>query len=113
MWYVYLMATTAPTASTLAAAFMAEATDLGFQVSVKPGLVTIYQSFTPGDRDAYVRCDGDGPVLLLQCPIVAPGSTWGTDGASVGGHAGLVGGYYRLNTSGVSKRFTTALAKLI
>ena len=108
------MATTTPTKSALAAkAFMDEATDLGFQVSVKPGLVTIRKHFAPGDRDAYVACDMDGPVLLRQVPTVASGSTWGTDGATVGGYVGLSNGTYRLNTSGVAKRFTSALAKLI
>ena len=108
------MATTTLTKSTLAAqAFLAEATDLGFTVSVKPGMVTIRKTFAPGDRDAYVACDGDGPGLLLSVPCNAPGSTWGTDGASVGGAAGLSGGYYRLNVSGVAKRFTNALAKII
>lgn len=94
-----------------AEAFLSAATADGFTVSVKPGLVTIKASFTPGDRDAYVAHDGTAYGLLAGLHTVAPGSTWGTTSDGVGGHAGLTGGYYRLSKSGVSKRFTTALAK--
>ena len=92
--------------------FVNACADAGFSFYCKPGLVTIRKSFAAGDAAAYVRCDGDGPSVLALVPCVSAGSTWGTDGASVGGAAGLSGGYYRLNVSGVSKRFTTALAKL-
>lgn len=97
--------------------FVKECEAAGFSVSVKThgtdAVVTVSASFTPGDTAAYVRCDGTGPLLLCQVPTVTYGSTWGTDGASVGGHAGLSGGYYRLSKSGCSKRFATAVSRLV
>lgn len=105
--------TTKKTPATQAAEFLAAAKSDGFDVFVKPEMVTIRKNFTPGDRDAYVRCDMDGPSVLSLAPMIYPGTTWGTDGATIGGHAGLTGGYYRLNKSGVSRRFCTALAKLL
>lgn len=104
---------TKSTATVEAEAFVDAAHAAGFHVSVKPGLVTIRATFEPGDRDAYVAFDGDAEGLLAGVPTVTSGSTWGTDSASVGGYAGLNGGYYRLQKSGVSKRFTTALAKVL
>lgn len=107
------MTTNQKTQSITAEAFLADAKAHGFRVSVKLGLVTIHKTFEPGDTAAYVTADGDGPAVLSGVPVTGPGSTWGTDGASVGGAAGLSGGYYRLNVSGVSKRFTNALTKLV
>lgn len=99
--------------TTTAAEFLAEARSLGFSVSAKPGIVTITRCFAPGDSAAFVACDGDGPALLASVPTVASGSVWGTDGASVGGMVAIQNGRYKLNVSGVSKRFTTAIVKLL
>jgi hypothetical protein len=60
--------------------------------------------FAPGDRIAYSQLTGYAYAVLGQFRMVAPGSVWGTDPHSVGGHAGLTGGYVRLNKSGVEKR---------
>lgn len=103
------------TATELATEFLTEATNAGFTVTVKAfpdRVVTIETAFTPGDRDAYIAADGAAGALMLAVPTVTYGTTWGTDGSGVGGHAGMAGGYYRLNKSGVSKRFANALAKL-
>jgi hypothetical protein len=101
-----------------AAEFLLRAKHEGFRTEVKfvsggDAIVTIEASFEPGDRDAYVRFDGSAYFVLANAPTVTYGSTWGTDGASVGGAAGLYGGYYRLSKSGVSKRFANALLKAI
>lgn len=96
-----------------AAEWLANVRADGFTVHVKPGQVTIVKQFTPGDRDAFVACDGDGPHHLAAVPCTQSGSMWGTDGGSVGGMIAIDTGVYRLNQSGVSKRFTTALARLI
>jgi hypothetical protein len=91
--------------------FASLAREGGWQVTCRGDLLTIDRHFTPGDRDAYVAADGEGFSLLAIAPMTYPGTVWGTDGASVGGHAGLTGGYYHLNKSGVSKRFVAAVAK--
>ena len=107
--------TTKKTATEQAAEFLADARRHGFTVEPirHPEVVTIALSFEPGDRDAYVAADGVAWSVLSGAPMLYPGTTWGTDGASVGGHAGLTGGYYRLSKSGVSRRFVKALAKLL
>lgn len=99
--------------TTTPAEFLANCQDLGFTPSVKRGLVSIRKGFAPGDSKAFVACDGDGPSLLSQVPIVSAGSTWGTDGATVGGMAAIKNGSYRLNVSGVSVRFTNKLGALL
>lgn len=108
--------TKTPTAAAVAAkAFVDKATEAGFTVTVKKfpdAVVTIETTFTPGDRDAFVAADGTGPMLMLDVPTVTYGTTWGTDGGGVGGHAGMTGGYYRLNKSGVAKRFANAVAAM-
>jgi hypothetical protein len=66
--------------------------------------VTVETAFTPGDAKAYVVAEYNATVLLREFRMIRPGSTWGTDSASVGGHAGLTGGYMRLSKSGVEIR---------
>lgn len=107
--------TTTPksTAADQAARFLTECREAGFTVSGGAGIVSISKSFTPGDRAAYVECDGTGPLLLAMVPKTGPGSTWGTDGGSIGGFSGLTNGHYRLKSSGCSRRFTAALVKLL
>jgi hypothetical protein len=101
----------ATTTSTQVQTFIAACNEAGFTYSTKPGLVSVRRSFTPGDAATYCTCDNMGPRLLSLVPIVAAGSVWGTDGATVGGAVALRDGHYRLTVSGASKRFTTALAK--
>jgi len=96
----------------IAAAFLAQATKLGFSVSVRDTVVTISKSFTPGDIDAFSACDCFGPLLLDQAPIKG-GSVWGTDGGSVGGYSAVKHGRYTLNKSGTGKRFLSALAAAV
>ncbi len=109
-----MTATTTPKVQ--AAEFAAACQRLGFSydVNTRHGdpIITVERHFTPGDRDAYIECDGLAFALIAAVPTVTYGSTWGTDGGSVGRHAGLTGGYYRLSRSGVSKRFAAALAKV-
>jgi hypothetical protein len=102
-------------AGTIANEFLAACVAEGFTVEIRShggdAVVSVTTTFTAGDRSAYVRCDGIGPSLLSRLPMVRPGSVWGTDGASVGGHAGLTGGYYRLSKSGVALRVASAIEK--
>jgi hypothetical protein len=91
--------------------FLREAKAEGFRVMLpQVGVVTIRTDFRPGDNDAYVRADmtAYGVLSLLGA---RGGSTWGTDGGSVGGYIGLRDGYYKLNVSGVPQRVWEALAK--
>lgn len=97
--------------SETAKAMKAMANETGFSIAVRGSVVTVHKVFTPGDKDAYTRAEGDANSILSMLRMVEPGSVWGTDGGSVGGHIGLMGGYMTLNKSGGSKRVMAALAK--
>lgn len=66
--------------------------------------ITVGTTFEPGDAEAYLRALDGCQRVLAFFRAVRPGSTWGTDSASVGGHAGLTGGYCELSKSGVGIR---------
>lgn len=92
--------------------------ETGFDVVIRGGgpggyVVTVKTQFTPGDVGLYAQAEGDAAQLLAYAPMIYPGSVWGTDGATVGGHAGLTGGYMRLNKSGVGARWAKAAAKAV
>lgn len=97
--------------SETAAAMKALANKTGFSIAVRGSVVTVHKTFTPGDKTAYTNAEGDANSILGMMRMVEPGSVWGTDGGSVGGHIGLMGGYMTLNKSGGSKRVMAALAK--
>lgn len=108
------MTTLAPTKYEAAAAdFVAEieAHPILNRIWVRDTVVTITGEFTPGDTNAYVTCDATAESILALLPMTYPGTVWGTDGRSVGGHAGLTGGYFRLSKSGVGKRYARAVAR--
>jgi len=94
------------------ARFISECKLEGFSWSVVCGsVVRITKTFTPGDKDAFTACDMMASSVLAFAPLKG-GSVWGTDGGSVGGHAGLTNGEFVLNKSGDGKRFISALKKL-
>lgn len=100
------------------AEFAALVAETGFKVTVRKAggseyLVTVQKQFEPGDVAAYALAESDAGQLLSYAPMLYPGSVWGTDGLSVGGHAGLTGGYMRLNKSGVGARWAKAAAKAL
>jgi hypothetical protein len=66
--------------------------------------VTAETTFTPGDTGAYVKAERNCNEILRLFRMIRPGSTWGTDSGSVGGHAGLTGGFCRMSKSGVEIR---------
>jgi len=90
--------------------FLSAAQDLGIFVAVHNDLVELCASFTPGDRAAFARLDSQAELLMAELPGTRAGSTWGTQGHTVGGHAALVNGVYCLKRSGVSRRILAALA---
>jgi hypothetical protein len=100
------------------AEFAALVAETGFTVTIRKAggseyLVTVQTTFTPDDVAAYCTAESDAAQLLAYAPMLYPGSVWGTDGATVGGHAGLTGGYMRLNKSGVGARWAKAAAKAV
>jgi hypothetical protein len=73
--------------------------------------VTVEGKFTPGDAQAYIIAEANANTVLGMIPMVRPGSVWGTDSASVGGHAGLTDGYVRMNKSGAPIAVSRHLAQ--
>jgi hypothetical protein len=83
------------------------------RVQTGSGCITVETRFEPGDTAAYIEAERTANELVRMAHVVAYGSTWGTDSASVGGHAGLTGGYMRLSKSGVGARWLAATAKAL
>ena len=96
----------------LARAITREARRLNLAVTFSQGyrVVTVERTFAPGDTRAYGLAERDCLAVLTRFPVTGPGTTWGTDSGSVGGHVGLTGGYCRMHTSGVSVRVARAVA---
>ncbi len=88
------------------------ARNLGFIVVADGCIVRLLGRFNAGDAAGFTHCDMFAGGLLAELPATQSGSTWGTDGASVGGAAALRSGCFQLNRSGISKRVVIALAKL-
>ncbi len=93
--------------------FLAKAREYGLTIRTSStGLITLEKLFTPGSAGAYARVEGE-VSLIYEVPQTQAGSTWGTDGASIGGAVALQNGKMVLNRSGCSKRFLAKLQKLM
>jgi hypothetical protein len=93
--------------------FLAKAREYGLTIRTSStGLITLEKLFTPGSAGAYARVEGE-VSLIYEVPQTQAGSTWGTDGASIGGAVALRNGKMVLNRSGCSKRFLAKLQKLM
>ncbi len=91
--------------------FVAECRQRGVTIeSVTGSVLTLFKAFTPGDKSGYCKAESDVGIIYTVRQT-EPGSTWGTDGGSIGGHVGLQGGYMRLHRSGCSKRWLAELQK--
>jgi hypothetical protein len=97
---------------TLAQTAINKAKEYGFSIRVHGATVTVHKQFTPGDKDAYCKAEGEANDILDIIPMKTAGSIWGTDGASIGGHVGLTNGYMTLNKSGCGKRVLNAIHKI-
>jgi len=67
-------------------------------------VVTVLARFPAGDATAYMIAEAACNEVLIEFPMVRPGSVWGTDSGSVGGATGLRDGYCRLSKSGIERR---------
>lgn len=85
---------------------------MGYMIVADGCIVRLLAYFTPGDNAAFVERDMFAGSLLAELPATQSGSTWGTDGASIGGAVAIRSGCFQLNRSGISKRVVRALAKL-
>lgn len=86
---------------------------LGWRIEVRGQILTIKKSIRPGSNEDFVRADGEYWSILGMLPTTSPGSSWGTDGGSVGGLSAMQGGTFTMNKSGGSIRVLKALAKMM
>lgn len=84
--------------------FVSRVRAAGFDLSAHGCIVTVSRTFAPGDREAFVDCDMFAGSYLAELPATQPGSTWGTDGGSIGGAVAIKSGKFTLNRSGISKK---------
>ena len=80
------------------------------RIEASSGLLTLSKGFQAGSSRGFTDAESDVGVIYYA-PQTQAGSTWGTDGGSIGGHSAMLNGMMRLNRSGVSKRWLAKLAK--
>ncbi len=100
--------------STTPEAFLANLTKYGVSIDTLDaggGFIRLSKRFQAGDTNAYAGAETDVGIIY-DVPTTQPGSTWGTDGGSVGGMSAVLHGCMVLNRTGCSKRFLAKLAKL-
>jgi hypothetical protein len=92
--------------------FFNKAKGYGVEIEIRGDILTLSKRFAVGDSNGFVGAETDCG-LIYEAPQTRAGSTWGTDGGSVGGLSALQNGRMVLNRSGVSKRWLSKLAKLM
>lgn len=101
-----------PTAKEIAQSIADDCKRKGWTFYVDGKILTISKTFTPGDMDAFVKCDSEYYGIISQLPRARPGSDWGTDGGGVGGYFAHKSGQFTMSRSGGSIRVLQALARL-
>lgn len=105
--------TAKPTTTQQVEAFVAACREAGFQIDSRSYgqdfVIEVSAWFTPGDVNAYLAAERASQRTLALAPMTYSGTVWGSDSGSVGGHAALTSGSFRMCKSGVSKRFGKAL----
>jgi len=81
------------------------------RLDVMSGRISLFKRFTPGSVSEYTSAESDVGAIY-EVPA-AGGSTWGTDGGSIGGMVGIKEGYMRLTRTGCQKRWLRKLEKLV
>jgi len=92
--------------------FVSQCKEYGFTYTVGTNILRVHRKFQPGNLEEFTYCDMWGPHLLGIVKATQPGSIWGTDGGSVGGHVAVTSGNYTLNKSGCSKRILKQISKI-
>lgn len=101
-----------PSAKELAVAFVEKCKEYGFTFSAQGSRVSVSKNFPAGSTNEFAKAETDSSILLDMIPTTAAGSTWGTDGASVGGAIALQSGEFKMTKSGCALRVINALNKL-
>lgn len=94
----------------MAEAFRVKCAELGFEWIASGCVLRLMKRIVPDSASAFADAETDASIILGMVPQTEPGSVWGTDGLSVGGASAMATGNFRMNKSGVSRRFMAALA---
>lgn len=92
--------------------FLSKCRDLGVSIEIRQGVLTLSKRFQAGSNEEFVKAETDVGIIY-EAPQKYPGSTWGTDGGSVGGFSAITNGRMVLNRSGISKRWLNKLQKFM
>lgn len=85
----------------------------GWRVEVRGDILSIKKSIKPNDNESFCIADSEYWSILSLLPSTSAGSTWGTDGGSIGGLSAMNSGTFKMNKSGGSVRVLKALAKMV
>ena len=107
------MPATKTTPAETAAEVIAYAQEHGVRLHVSGASLRAEVTFEPGDSRAYMQAEARCSRVLSFVRQTSPGSVWGTDSGSIGGHAGLTSGRCHLTKSGCAKRVLAEIAKRI
>ena len=107
------MPATKTTPAETAAEVVAYAREHGVSLHVSGGVLRAEVTFEAGDRRAYMQAEARCSRALSFVRQTSPGTVWGTDSGSIGGHVGLTEGRCHLSKSGCAKRVVAEIAKQI
>jgi hypothetical protein len=95
----------------LPADFAAKCAERSITIEIRGGILRLSQRFQAGSNEAFTAAETDVSIIY-EAPQTEAGSTWGTDGGSIGGASAMNTGLFYLNRSGVSKRWLKGLATI-
>ena len=91
---------------------LSTATGLGWRVFVRGDVLTITKNIEKDSLESFTEADGEYYSILGLLPQTSAGSTWGTDGGSVGGMTAMKHGVMTMHKSGGNKNILRHLSRL-
>lgn len=91
-------------------AFINHCKNYGITIERTSPVLTLTKRFTPSN-EGFTQAETD--VSIIYEAPGSGGSVWGTDGGSIGGMVAMQSGLFKLNKSGVKKRWLVQLQKLM
>lgn len=105
--------TTKSKSTELAERIIETANRYGMTLNPSGGILRVTKRLGSDRNAEFAYAESGAWAVLSMIPQTEPGSTWGTDGLSVGGLSALESGNFIMNKSGCSKRVLAALRKLL
>lgn len=96
----------------IAKEFVQKCQEFGFTFKVSGSVIKLFKTIPAQSPSDFSQSESQASTLLALIPQTKAGSVWGTDGGSLGGHAAMETGDFRMNMSGCSSRVLNAIDKL-